>query len=121
MSSNLVSFALPESMRDYVDQRLRSGQYGNTSDYLRELIRRDQEEQARKCLRELIEDGMNPGQAPAPQCAARARHARDSRARSRDRGPGVSPVSPCSGCTSRPKITSMSCAWSAIGRTSSPP
>lgn len=25
-------------MRSYVDQRVRSGQYGNTSEYLRELI-----------------------------------------------------------------------------------
>ena len=60
-----MSFALPEAMREYVDQRVRSGQYGNTSEYLRELIRRDQEEQAKKRLRELIEEGLNsgPGQA----------------------------------------------------------
>jgi antitoxin ParD1/3/4 len=42
MSSNTMSFALPEALREYVDQRVRSGQYGNTSEYLRELIRRDQ-------------------------------------------------------------------------------
>ena len=42
MSSNTMSFALPEAMRQYVDQRARSGQFGNTSEYLRELIRRDQ-------------------------------------------------------------------------------
>ena len=40
MSTNTMSFALPEAMRSYVDQRVRSGQYGNTSEYLRELIRR---------------------------------------------------------------------------------
>ena len=70
-----MSFALPEAMRSYVDQRVRSGQYGNTSEYLRELIRRDQEEQAKKRLRELIEEGLNsgPGQALTPQRAARAR------------------------------------------------
>ena len=56
-----MSFALPEAMRSYVDQRVRSGQYGNTSEYLRELIRRDQEEQAKKRLRELIEEGLNSG------------------------------------------------------------
>lgn len=63
MSTNTMSFALPEAMRSYVDQRVRSGQYGNTSEYLRELIRRDQEEQARKRLRELIEEGLNSGPA----------------------------------------------------------
>jgi antitoxin ParD1/3/4 len=61
MSSNTMSFALPEAMRSYVDERVRSGQYGNTSEYLRELIRRDQEEQAKKRLRELIEEGLNSG------------------------------------------------------------
>ena len=56
-----MSFALPEALRSYVDQRVRSGQYGNTSEYLRELIRRDQEEQAKKRLRELIEEGLSSG------------------------------------------------------------
>ncbi len=67
-----MSFALPEAMRRYVDQRVRSGQYGNTSEYLRELIRRDQEEQAKKRLRELIEEGLNsgPGQVLTPKRAA---------------------------------------------------
>jgi len=67
-----MSFALPEAMRSYVDQRVRSGQYGNTSEYLRELIRRDQEEQAKKRLRELIEEGLNsgPGQKLTPKRAA---------------------------------------------------
>ncbi len=58
-----MSFALPEALREYVDQRVRSGQYGNTSEYLRELIRRDQEEQAKKRLRELIEEGLGSGTA----------------------------------------------------------
>ena len=56
-----MSFALPEALRSYIDERVRSGQYGNTSEYLRELIRRDQEEQAKKRLRELIEEGLNSG------------------------------------------------------------
>jgi antitoxin ParD1/3/4 len=72
MSTNTMSFALPEALRSYVDQRVKSGQYGNTSEYLRELIRRDQEEQAKKRLRELIEDGLNSGagRAFSPQVAA---------------------------------------------------
>jgi antitoxin ParD1/3/4 len=65
MSTNTMSFALPEAMRSYVDERVRSGQYGNTSEYLRELIRRDQEDQAKRRLRELIEEGLRSG-APRP-------------------------------------------------------
>lgn len=60
-----MSFALPQALRDYVDERVRSGQYGNTSEYLRELIRRDQEEQAKKRLRDLIEEGLNSGPGTA--------------------------------------------------------
>ena len=65
MSTNTMSFALPEALRSYVDQRVRSGQYGNTSEYLRDLIRHDQEEQAKKRLRELIEEGLNSGSGRA--------------------------------------------------------
>ena len=42
-----------------------SSQYGNTCEYLRELIRRDQEEQAKKRLRDLIEEGLGSGAARA--------------------------------------------------------
>ena len=56
-----MSFALPDALRSYIDQRVRSGQYGNTSEYLRDLIRHDQEEQAKKRLRALIEEGLQSG------------------------------------------------------------
>lgn len=62
MSRNTMSFALPEAMRDYIDTRVREGSYGNTSEYLRELIRRDQDQQAAKRLRELIADGLASGE-----------------------------------------------------------
>ncbi|MBT2326916.1 type II toxin-antitoxin system ParD family antitoxin [Variovorax paradoxus] len=57
MGTNTMSFALPEALRSYVDQRV-AGAYGNTSEYLRELIRKDQEDQAKKRLRELIKEGL---------------------------------------------------------------
>ena len=45
MSRQTMSFALPESMREYI----------------RDLVRRDQEEQAKKRLRDLIEEGLASG------------------------------------------------------------
>lgn len=57
-----MSFALPESMREYIDTRVREGDYGNTSEYLRELIRRDQHDQAAQRLRNLIADGLASGE-----------------------------------------------------------
>jgi antitoxin ParD1/3/4 len=65
MSRNTMSFALPESMRSYVDERVRSGEYGNTSEYLRDLIRRDQHDQAIRRLRALIADGVESGEGRA--------------------------------------------------------
>ena len=62
MSRNTMSFALPEGMRDYIDARVSDGSYGNTSEYLRELIRRDQHEQAAQRLRDLIADGLASGE-----------------------------------------------------------
>jgi antitoxin ParD1/3/4 len=60
-----MSFALPESMREYIDARVRDGNYGNTSEYLRELIRRDQEQQSAARLRTLIADGLASGEGRA--------------------------------------------------------
>lgn len=75
MSTNAMSFTLPEAKHNAVDQRVRSGRYGNTGEYLRELIRSDHEEQAGKRLRELIEAGLDsgPGQALTPRRAAQLR------------------------------------------------
>ena len=57
-----MSFALPETLRDYIDERVRSGEYGNTSEYLRDLIRRDQQTQATRRFRSLIADGLESGE-----------------------------------------------------------
>ena len=56
-----MSFALPESLRQYIDQRVQSGGYGDTGEYLRELIRQDQQAQAAGRLRELLAAGLESG------------------------------------------------------------
>lgn len=61
MSTNTLSFALPEALRSDVDQRVRSGQHGIASESLREVIGRDQEAQAIGRLRELITEGLESG------------------------------------------------------------
>ena len=65
MSRNTMSFALPESLRGYIDERVRSGNYGNTSEYLRDLIRQDQQNQAADRLRALITEGLESGEGRA--------------------------------------------------------
>ncbi len=60
-----MSFALPESLQSYIEQRVRTGEYGNTSEYLRDLIRRDQHSEAARRFRLLIADGLESGESRA--------------------------------------------------------
>jgi len=63
MSKNTMSIALPESMRSYIAGRVNGGNYGNTSEYIRDLVRKDQTDQAIVRLRALVEDGLASGDA----------------------------------------------------------
>ena len=38
-----MNVSLPNAMKDWVESQTRAGRYGNASDYVRDLIRRDQE------------------------------------------------------------------------------
>lgn len=67
-----MNVALPESLREYVAARVASGEFGNTSEYIRELIRRDRREQQAERLRALLEQGLASGPATADTVADRA-------------------------------------------------
>lgn len=41
-----MNVSLPDPMRQWVEAQTKSGRYGNASDYVRDLIRRDQERAA---------------------------------------------------------------------------
>lgn len=62
MSRRTMSIAIPDELRGYIDERVRSGEYGNSSEYLRELIRRDRRDQAAVRLGALIADGIESGE-----------------------------------------------------------
>ena len=49
-----MNISLPESLRDFVDDQVATRGYGTSSEYVRELIRRDQ---SRQRLRALLEAG----------------------------------------------------------------
>ena len=38
-----MNVSLPDAMKDWVEAQAQSGRYGNASDYVRDLIRHDQE------------------------------------------------------------------------------
>ena len=60
-----MNIALTESLRRYVAERVTSGEYGNNSEYVRELIRKDQREQRLLRLHALVEEGLASGLATA--------------------------------------------------------
>ena len=64
-TTSTMNIALPEPMRAYVAMRAESGQFGNTSEYVCELIRRDQREQDIARLRAMVEVGLASGPARA--------------------------------------------------------
>lgn len=49
-----MNISLPEALKEFVDQQVAGAGYGTSSEYVRELIRRDQE---RVRLRNLLLDG----------------------------------------------------------------
>ena len=51
-----MNISLPEPLKRFVDSQVESGSYGTSSEYVRMLIRREQEKDA---FRQLILDGMN--------------------------------------------------------------
>ena len=64
-TTSTMNIALPESMCACVAKRVESGQFGNTSEYVRELIRRDQRGQDMARLRAMVELGLASGPARA--------------------------------------------------------
>ena len=60
-SMTTMNVSLPEELRTFVDERVEDGRYGSTSEYVRELIRRDQD---RHRLRGLLLDGATSARGP---------------------------------------------------------
>ncbi len=59
-----MNISLPKQMRDWVEAQIKTGQYANNSDYLRDLIRRDQRNGEKlKALQEAVTHGFESGSA----------------------------------------------------------
>ena len=58
-----LNISLPAVLRQWVDSQVQGGRYGNASEYLRELIRRDQERQAQDRLEALLLEGVRSGES----------------------------------------------------------
>ena len=58
-----LNISLPAPLREWIEAQVKGGRYGNASEYLRELIRRDQERQAQERLESLLLEGVKSGTA----------------------------------------------------------
>ncbi len=57
-----LNVSLSDPMKDWVETRARNGMYSNASDYVRELIRRDQERTDKIAeMQHLIAEGLESG------------------------------------------------------------
>ena len=57
-----MNVSLPSEMKDWVEAQVKTGRYGNSSDYVRDLVRKDQERaEAIEELDRLIEEGIASG------------------------------------------------------------
>jgi antitoxin ParD1/3/4 len=71
-----MNISVPDSMREWVQRRIEGGEYASVSDYVRDLIRRDQNAKERQLsvddIRRTIEDGrVAGGTIPAEDVFAR--------------------------------------------------
>ncbi|PCH61678.1 MAG: type II toxin-antitoxin system ParD family antitoxin [Gammaproteobacteria bacterium] len=66
-----MNISLPDPMRKWVETQIEGGQYSNNSDYIRDLIRKDQQRTEKlHALQDAITKGLDSGQASKLDMAA---------------------------------------------------
>ena len=57
-----MNISVPDPMKDWVQSQVETGVYANTSDYVRDLIRKDQENKTKVfALQKAITEGLESG------------------------------------------------------------
>ena len=57
-----MNISLPNAMKQWVEQQAQSGSYSNSSDYMRDLIRRDQDKAVKIAnMQALVTEGIESG------------------------------------------------------------
>ena len=57
-----MNVSLPDPMKDWVNAQAETGRYSNASDYVRDLIRRDQERHDKiAAMQRLVTEGLESG------------------------------------------------------------
>lgn len=58
-----MNISLPDQLKQHIDHRVTSGGYSSSSEYIRELVRKDQEQSAKQELAGLIREGLESGES----------------------------------------------------------
>jgi antitoxin ParD1/3/4 len=57
-----MNISLPDAMKQWVEDQVQTGRYGNSSDYVRDLVRKDQERaEAREKLQQMVDEALASG------------------------------------------------------------
>jgi antitoxin ParD1/3/4 len=59
-----LTISLPESMKEYVENQVQSGGYGNVSEYFRSLVREAQQKAVDRRLEQLLLEGLESEAMP---------------------------------------------------------
>ena len=57
-----LNVSLPTTLRQWIDDQVKGGEFSNASDYIRDLIRLDQRE--REALKTAVLEGLHSGTSP---------------------------------------------------------
>ena len=63
MTTTSMNISLPQSLKDFVMERVAEKVYSNPSDYVRALIREDRKRRAEERLEQLLLEGLQSGPA----------------------------------------------------------
>lgn len=78
-----MTVSLPDPMKDWIEAQIKTGDYASSSDYVRDLVRRDREHKDKlTALRQLIDEAEASGLSPRTLDEVFA----EARARARQRG-----------------------------------
>lgn len=58
-----MNISIPDPMKDWVQAQVETGAYANSSDYVRDLIRKDQENRNKQVIQKAITEGLESGKS----------------------------------------------------------
>ncbi len=56
-----LNISLPDALHDFVEERVKGGNYDTASDYFRDLVHEDQQRKAQQKLDALLQEGLDSG------------------------------------------------------------